>query len=181
MMPTAFDGALDRYLNPRDTPPNESETCRLDGLGRVSAGELAPDRRLPAPADPAGSWSDASLADWAARGEIVTLFSKTLGAEVHLAPTPEAVRELVEAGVPRARVYLPGEMAGLRALFTLPPPRREVMLRTLDAIRDVFGEEVEVEVVICALCHGTAWWRLPAGQTVCRRCHPPAPGAEAGQ
>lgn len=128
----------------------------------------------PAPAELAAGLSAGSLADWAARGEIVTLFSRTLDASIHLAPDPVAVRQLVEAGVPRARVYLPAEVESLRTLFTRQPP---AVIRALDACRDAFGE-VELEVVTCFTCRGADWWDSTAGQTVCRRCHPPAPGAE---
>jgi hypothetical protein len=32
---------------------------------------------------------------------------------------------------------------------------------------------------VCWTCGGQWFWRSTAGRVVCRRCHPPAPGAEA--
>ena len=32
--------------------------------------------------------------------------------------------------------------------------------------------------VVCYTCHGTDFW-IGTGKVTCRRCHPPAPGAEA--
>lgn len=32
---------------------------------------------------------------------------------------------------------------------------------------------------VCPVCRRSTWWVSHSGRRICRRCHPPAPGAEA--
>ena len=91
---------------------------------------------------------EASMEDFARLGVVVTIWSRTLQAEIHLAPDPLAVAELVAAGVPRGRVYLPAEMLELRNLLTLEPAQRAAAVRTLDAARAAFGPEIDLVGVV---------------------------------
>jgi ribosomal protein S27AE len=53
--------------------------------------------------------------------------------------------------------------------------RRVVLARVL-----FDGELGEVALAVCYACRGRDWWRARDQRRVCRRCHPPVSGAEAG-
>lgn len=55
------------------------------------------------------------------------------------------------------------------------PPLVEVKRRRLP--REVRDVEAHLAPVICYSCWGSDFWQSRGG-VVCRRCHPPAPGAE---
>jgi hypothetical protein len=74
-------------------------------------------------------------------------------------------------------------------LQTSPPPASlpDAMVHLLRQHRDglvkLLGEAGGGELVVlhwrCAVCRRGTPWRSRCGLTRCRRCHPPAPGAEA--
>lgn len=93
---------------------------------------------------PASRLTPEVLADWAARREVVTLRSRTLGGDVYLVPDAGAGAALVGTGVLRHRVYLPAELQGLVALLGLPSGPRAAAVRALDALREAFGPDLDV-------------------------------------
>jgi hypothetical protein len=90
------------------------------------------------------------------------------------------VAVLAGEGVSRGAIWTAGELADLMAVSGITTAgARTVALAKLT----VAGEVAEVRVIAplpCHVCKGRSWWRSTAGRTVCRTCHPPAPGAEAG-
>jgi hypothetical protein len=130
----------------------------------------------------------ATVADFTRIGVVVTVWSRTLGAEVHLVPDAEAGAALVETGIPASRVYLPQDLLGLHALFRLDAVHRAEAVRAVDAIRDVFGVDSDVCITRvgpqiggrpealdrCRACKGRRWWRFLQGPLVCGICYPPA-------
>lgn len=117
----------------------------------LSSPEPAPS---PAPAPEASGLSEASVADFAQRGEAVVIRSQVLdGALIYLAPGEANVATLLGEGIPRHRIYLPGELLALRHLFTPKPEAQTEAIRAVDAVREVFGPGCEVvEVVAVRPC-----------------------------
>ena len=96
-----------------------------------------------------------------------------VNAENAVSPSPGPVAPDAVSGDPYAE-------NAENAVFPLPD--RITAFRSFSASssaksRHLDEEQAENTVVVCYVCRGSDFW-TGSGATVCRRCHPPAPGAE---
>ncbi len=95
-------------------------------------------------------------------------------------PAETDAEALAAEGVSRGVIWTAGELADLMAVPGITTAgARTVALAKLA----IAGEVAEVRAIAplpCHVCKRWSGWRSTAGRTVCRTCHPPAPGVEAG-
>src|SRR5262249_30874509 len=110
---------------------------------------------------------------------ILRIAARWLDVPLWFVPEAEDAGALVAAGQ-----ATPGAGWTRRELLEVRTARlSKVEVRHVTLARVLFDGEIaevrSVESLACPTCRGGRdWWHSTAGRVICRRCHPPAPGAE---
>jgi hypothetical protein len=108
---------------------------------------------------------------------VLRITAPWLDVPLYFVPEAEDSEALVVAGeATRGAVWTRREL-----LEVLTVRLSKAAVRRVALARVLFdGELGEVALPLCYACRGRDWWRARDQRRVCRRCHPPVPGAEAG-